>query len=90
MGADGERRARRYDQQFTFAKTLNGSRDLTPPVTSKAEHKERLLHTARAPAKRTRRMGEESRSSDKQRCQKRMFQLNSSHFREDYNLLRQA
>jgi len=87
MGADGERGAWRYDQHFTFAKSLNGARDLTPPVAAKAENEKRLLHTARTPAKRTRRMGEESSTSDKQGGQKRMFQLNSSHFREDYNLL---
>jgi len=89
MGADGEWRARRYDQQFTFAKTLDGARDLTPPVALEAENEKRFLHTARTPAKWTRRLGEESSPSDKQGCQKRMFQLNSSHFREDYNLLRQ-
>lgn len=81
MGADGERRARRYDQQFTFAKALNGARHFTPPVPFKAEHEKRLPHSAWRPAKRTRRTGEESSPGNKQGCQKRMFQLNSSNLR---------
>jgi hypothetical protein len=87
MGTHGERCVRWDDQQFTLAKTLNDARNFTPPIAFKAENKERLPGTARTPAKRTRRTGEESSPGDKQWLQERMSQVNRSRSSLKQNLL---